>query len=452
MSWQQGSNEGIDLIYEIQGFFEDKEKGRPMGQCAHLPTNNNGDTPIMMACAFGHFSTLQRLAERMILSILLDAHAVSNAMTPHALDGIEHNALFAWNAFRHFFGTKNSEGLTAFNLACGHGHVDVVILLIEQVHVRVDSSNSSYQVSLIRASEENKSSQEASEDTSHIHLIKMSPLARLSYFDLEFCQATMDKIVDAMATLKCIVKKKNREGREKEYESQYQRTRECYCIVGNELTRIANETARELWCAESSSTFVASKSGKSKKKKQRLKTLPNQVLSATREAARIEVISPNTAIECSDNISSDGHMAIQVDDLAIEGIIIDSLPIVTTREDSILPTSQSSGFASPTVAATCLRTSTRNLDETPLIPTLDSKPKPLHRILQSTSLPASKDDEDIVALMDSLCLEPSMLLYSPHEMAIEMSPCQLDVIEDILKQQLNAIKKAQEIHARLLNK
>ena len=59
---------------------------------------------------------------------------------------------------------------------------------------------------------------------------------------------------------------------------------------------------------------------------------------------------------------------------------------------------------------------------------------------------------DIAALMESLCLDPAMLLLSPHGMAIEMSPCQIDAIETILKQQLRATEEAQQIQKRLLDK
>ena len=75
--------------------------------------------------------------------------------------------------------------------------------------------------------------------------------------------------------------------------------------------------------------------------------------------------------------------------------------------------------------------------------------KSLERILQSTK--TSNRDSDMTALMESLCLDPSMLLLSPHGMAI-MSPCQLDTIESVLKHQLNATKEAQRIQRKLLNK
>ncbi|KAL7431704.1 hypothetical protein ACHAXH_001563 [Discostella pseudostelligera] len=405
-------------------------------------------------------------------------------------------------------------------------------------------------------------------------MVKMSPMVQLSYSDLEYCQTTMDKIVDEVEVLKAIVKKKNRLAKEKEYKVQYQRTQECYCIVGNELTRIANEMAKELWCNESSSGQVKSNGKSKKQKKRQSKMLQNQTLpvSDTTEsnantavgAVVVELETQHAAVDSSSSATS-SEVSQKADDQSpalwdgthvicneptngtskgndasdkptvIEPprVAIDSSPVVPMHGGNISHTSQSSGFVVPAIVRRELKRYAADLianytavgkaqtktmhgretspmqsmgvagdlegsavdeaddedevkvvtpsssvasldgtnvptfaqkvgsgsstlqDETLLIhskPIIITKAKPLHRVLQSTSLPSSRDDEDIASLMESLCLDPSMLLYSPHEMAIEMSPCQLEIIEGILQQQLSATKKAQQIHARLLNK
>jgi hypothetical protein len=43
----------------------------------------------------------------------------------------------------------------------------------------------------------------------------------------------------------------------------------------------------------------------------------------------------------------------------------------------------------------------------------------------------------------------SMLLYTPHGMAIDLSPSQLDAVEDILERQLKGIREARKIQERL---
>ena len=51
--------------------------------------------------------------------------------------------------------------------------------------------------------------------------------------------------------------------------------------------------------------------------------------------------------------------------------------------------------------------------------------------------------------MRALCLDMSMLLYTPHRMAIDLSPSQLDAVEDILERQLKGIHEARRIQDRL---
>jgi len=62
------------------------------------------------------------------------------------------------------------------------------------------------------------------------------------------------------------------------------------------------------------------------------------------------------------------------------------------------------------------------------------------------------DNENLEQLMKSLCLDVSMLLLPPHGMAMALSPSQLDTVEQILKDQLLAVKKAKSIQDRILCK
>jgi len=58
---------------------------------------------------------------------------------------------------------------------------------------------------------------------------------------------------------------------------------------------------------------------------------------------------------------------------------------------------------------------------------------------------------EVDSAMKALCLDMSMLLYTPHGMAIDLSPSQLDVIEDILERQLQSVHEARRIQERLHN-
>ena len=55
-------------------------------------------------------------------------------------------------------------------------------------------------------------------------------------------------------------------------------------------------------------------------------------------------------------------------------------------------------------------------------------------------------------LMDALCLDASMLLLSPHALAMNLSPSQLEAVETVLKIQLDAVSQAKGIHSRLMAK
>jgi hypothetical protein len=58
-------------------------------------------------------------------------------------------------------------------------------------------------------------------------------------------------------------------------------------------------------------------------------------------------------------------------------------------------------------------------------------------------------DARIDAVMDSLCLNATMLLLTSHGMAMGLSPSQLDAIESILGTQMGAVHEAKKIQARI---
>jgi hypothetical protein len=58
-------------------------------------------------------------------------------------------------------------------------------------------------------------------------------------------------------------------------------------------------------------------------------------------------------------------------------------------------------------------------------------------------------DSEIDAVMDALCLDVSMLLLTPHGMALHLSPSQLDAVDRILEKQQLAVQQARCIQDRL---
>lgn len=59
------------------------------------------------------------------------------------------------------------------------------------------------------------------------------------------------------------------------------------------------------------------------------------------------------------------------------------------------------------------------------------------------------DDTDVDAVMDSLCLDASMLLLNSHGMAMNCSPSQLEAIDSILHKQMQSVQEARAIQERL---
>jgi hypothetical protein len=56
---------------------------------------------------------------------------------------------------------------------------------------------------------------------------------------------------------------------------------------------------------------------------------------------------------------------------------------------------------------------------------------------------------EVDAVMKALCLDVSMLLYTPHGMALNLSPSQLDAIQSILEKQIGAVQGARDIQNRM---
>ena len=64
-------------------------------------------------------------------------------------------------------------------------------------------------------------------------------------------------------------------------------------------------------------------------------------------------------------------------------------------------------------------------------------------------IPPSLNSSNSEAVMEALCLDSSMLLLTPHEMALYLSPSQLEAVEKVLLNQLNSVKVATSIQSRL---
>ena len=373
--------------------------------------NQNGDTPIMMACVYGHSDLLRHILKR---SYYLASTSGSNSDSETTVKN-------TWQSLNELFEKRNKDGCSALNLACGHGHVDIVQLLIRTHSVCENGGTMELNVS----SSNGRSGVESSEgDTVH----KTMPLVTVTYNDVLRCQATIDKLE---LGLKMMKQKRVPTTKQTEFQLQHKHMLDCLGILNVELGRIATKTANSLLTQNEGTQDQSTKTPKvkpstkkKKKKKQGAKTKQQDKPdtcgpSRTEDSIQSERIRDDWCVETKSNASSTS-----------------SSPFITLQDGRVISKSQ----ASEDVPF-------EDDSEDNLI-RVNPAPKTLDSILQSNS----RYDGDAATTMESLCLDPSMLLLSAHGMAMEMSPCQLDAIETILTNQLRASKEAQKIQSRLLNK
>ena len=362
--------------------------------------NENGDTPIMMAAVYGHSDLLKHVLKRTYELVSSSSDVVSHEI---------------WESLSELFNKRNADGCTALNLACGHGNVEIVRLLIHNHYLceRKDTTE-------LKFSPNNDVCN--LNDYSKIH--ELTPLVMVTYDDVRRCQSTIDNLEIGL---------KKMTHRRDEFEQQQKKALECLDILNKELDRVAAETAGLLLENENTGEAQSSKKPKgkssSKKKKKRQHTKQKQY----QEVSHVE---PNSeSIEGVDRSHNSWRIEIEEkkDDTKLIPLAATS-PFVTLQDGRVVSKSQKQED---------IQCEDSSIDQ---VVHDNSEPKPLQSVLQSNS----RYDDNAVTTMESLCLDPSMLLLSAHRMAMELSPCQLDAIVSVLTKQFNASKEAQEIQSRLL--
>ena len=372
--------------------------------------NDNGDTPIMMACVYGHSDILRHILKR---SCHLSSTANSNSDSETMVKD-------TWQSLNELFEKRNKEGLGALNLACGHGHVDIVRLLI-CTHSIVCGKQGTTE---LNTSSTGGMGEIESSERDYVH--KLMPLVTVTYKDVLRCQSTINNLE---LGLKMMKQKDVPMAKQTEFQQQHKNISDCLEILNVELGRIATDTANNLLTQNEDSQDQSAKKpkvkpqAKKKKKKKKESTKPKQDESdigpsRIEKNTQYERTRNGWGIETKSNIPSTS-----------------SSPFITLQDGRVISKSQ----APEDIAC--------DDDSVDKLVNAHPTPKTLESILQSNS----RFDDSAATTMESLCLDPSMLLLSAHGMAMEMSPCQLDAIETILTKQLRASKEARKIQSRLLN-
>jgi hypothetical protein len=460
-----GFSEGLDLLENIWGCFEEESHGGRLSRYLSLlsQTNHNGDTPLMIACVSGHDNIVRSLLKRS-LQLALNTRP----------DDTEASVNETWLLLKEIFNIRNGEKCTALNLACGFGHPGIVKIFIEPQNLELNSNKDLIEVNQLFGDKENNSIYDASTELQNLDtnssknpievdllccdkekkltaeandtsrtLHKLVPLADVTVSDIDYCKETI-KVLDTQLKVKNQFKSVMIE----KYSLKRKNTNECLAMMECELDRIATKTADELLLLDNHSAKSITKpiisNGAPRKvkmkKKQRRNTRKNRgrnagVLNGVFTATRFDNETINTCVKNEPDVKTQKSSN-------------KSSPFITLQDGTVISKHQKAELDSRIdIHADDCSLDGANSDES----TINEEVTKFQRILQSTNT-MSNNGDDIGALMESLCLNPTMLLLSPHGMAIEMSPCQLDAIESILNHQLKATKEAQRIQKRLLGK
>lgn len=415
-----GFCEGLDLLEQIWHCIDIIEpQNTASGRYFSLlsQTNENLDTPVMMGCASGHANLIKYILERSV-------HLALSALPNDDKDAISENVKATWQMLREIFQMKNSEDLSSLQLACLHFNTDVVRLLIQQPQ-QIQICFPSLEVKFLFGDNCISSSQKE-------EVFNLTPLVGVSYADADSCEQTVEH-------LSKVIKQRNQEDNTDIFNA-YKQTKCCLSLLQCELERISTETASALLLTSNEQSASSKSKGKGKqKKKQRNNTKHSQAKSGlgSDNIDNTNITGNGMSHKTWAKVKTD----IGTEEVDADTPAINASPFITLHDGSVVSKSQLTEYAAS------VRADSPSLDDGSNEPVSGTEPKALSSILESTSTA-----EDVSAIMESLCLDTSMLLLSPHAMALEMSPCQLDAVQSILNHQLNATKEAKKIHSRLCQK
>ena len=448
---------GIDVLERFWGYCDESKEATTTAttttktrlqrfQSLVSHPNQNGDTPIMMACVSGHDNIIRHILERILKWTMKESSAetLNECFIVRVVE--------AWQSLQSTFATKNEELLSALNLACGYGHANIVQLLIQPHRLVVCLITTSIKLcSSLDGDRIDSCNNTECDDYVNGQVFELKPLLGVTYDDIKFCKSSLANID---AGLKRIKKQQITNTHLHEFEVQRKQIGECMVMLESELDRIAAETAMKILNDGSgpASKPVASsrtKKGKGKgKKKKGAKSMQTNLL------AKIMPPADDVANGDERDVSTKVvQTKWSTKNEATTGDGTTPSPFITLQDGSIvsrMPQNDTIACAEG-VNPPILK------DEMPTknIFSISTPKSSLQSILQFTnatqkSVTNGTESQSIEAKMESLCLDPSMLLLSSHGMAMEMSPCQLDAIESILEHQLNATKEARMIQDRLL--
>jgi hypothetical protein len=356
-------------------------------------TNAHGDTPLQMAVPVGHLGFLQKWYT------LATATAISTKTIQTILQ------------------MTNQAGDTCASLACCHGHVHLVDFLLNTCHVSISHDEITKCQATVRRMDH------AVQTTA----VFKDPIARASFFNRQA------QVHDCLKKLQAAVSQQADDA-----------AIELLLLEGAD-----NDTMPGASTTTTSSHNIACSFKKSKKKKKGNKgnSQKASITSCSKDSQKASPLGASTNSASSARQEEpfhvtrlrDGRVAVSVPG---ENVFTDKTGGNNIHEDESWP-----------LLATTTTTTTR---------TNDSRTTPSAEILlrhrfrrrrrrsegdvaNDSSSHHEEHDDDIDAVMDALCLDVSMLLYTPHGMALNLSPSQLDAVQQILEMQIRSVHQARSL-------
>ena len=96
-----------------------------------------------------------------------------------------------WQLLRNLFAMRNEEGCTALNLACGHGHSNMVKLLINSHRLLVCKNKTQVEVKIAYGNEGSFCEDVEDNASNDRQEFSLKTLVDVSYDDVNFCKATL---------------------------------------------------------------------------------------------------------------------------------------------------------------------------------------------------------------------------------------------------------------------
>ena len=293
----------------------------------------------------------------------------------------------AESLLRDVLQAKNDSGDSCLSLACSHGRMELVKFLVGYEE-DADGENEGEGSRNTRTTSNNRKSK-----------------VEVTADEVHKCKASLDRMEQALNSSSEL---------KKLYQSQRDTVEMCLQILEAQLEFLSARATRELLeeadDASPQRTGMASKP-KRKKKKKAKKVVTAASSTTTDDPFRSESKKEDALSSVELKRLPDGKTAVEVAGKQEQEERMETSSIVSGMNASTTLQSQD--------ASDLLRERFKGISD------------------------------EVDAVMSALCLDVKCLLYSDHGMALNLSPAQLDAVQQILEKQLDSVRKARDIQQRV---